>query len=76
MLEYIRHLEELQIVSMIRENSGLYSFDSEFWREGGGIENFKNLQGGHRKFTNNLNRGSVKYELFSRHLHPPPPPSA
>ena len=27
MLEYIRHLEELQIVSMIRENSGLYSFD-------------------------------------------------
>jgi hypothetical protein len=32
MLEYIRHLEELQIVSMIRENSGLYSFDSEFWR--------------------------------------------
>jgi hypothetical protein len=30
MLEYIRHLEELQIVSMIRENSGLYSFDSEF----------------------------------------------
>ena len=49
MLEYIRHLEELQIVSMIRENSGLYSFDSEFWREGG-----------HRKFTNNLNRGPVK----------------
>ena len=33
MLEYIRHVEELQIVSMIRENSGLYSFDSEF---GGG----------------------------------------
>jgi hypothetical protein len=31
MLEYIRHLEELQIV-MIRENSGLYSFDSEFGR--------------------------------------------
>jgi hypothetical protein len=30
---------------MIRENSGLYSFDSEFYR-GGGIENFKNLQGG------------------------------
>jgi hypothetical protein len=30
-LEYIRHLEELQIVSMIRENSGLYSFNSEFW---------------------------------------------
>ena len=26
MLEYIRHLEELQIVSTIRENSGLYSF--------------------------------------------------
>ena len=43
MLEYIRHLEELQIVSMIRENSGLHSFDSEFW--GGGIENFKNMEG-------------------------------
>ena len=47
MLEYIRHLEELQIVSMIRENSGLYSFDSKFWRGGGrGFENFKNLEGG------------------------------
>jgi hypothetical protein len=23
---------------LIRENSGLYSFDSEFWREGGGDE--------------------------------------
>jgi hypothetical protein len=45
MLEYIRHHEELQIVSMIRENSGLYSFDSEFWG-GGSIENFKNLEGG------------------------------
>ena len=30
MLDYFGHLEELQIVSMIRENSGLYSFDSEF----------------------------------------------
>jgi hypothetical protein len=57
MLEYIRHLEEVEIVSMIRENSGLYSFDPEFW---GGIENFKNMEGGHRKFTNNLNRGPVK----------------
>jgi hypothetical protein len=27
---------ELQIVSMITENSGLYSFDSEFWGGGGG----------------------------------------
>jgi hypothetical protein len=44
MLESIRHLEELQIVSMIRESSGLYSFYSEFWK--GGIENFKNLEGG------------------------------
>jgi hypothetical protein len=44
---------------MIRENSGLYSIDSEF-RRMGGIENFKNLEGGHRKFTNNLNRGPVK----------------
>jgi hypothetical protein len=43
---------------MIRENSGLYYFNSKFWR--GGIENFKNLEGGHRKFTNNLNRGPVK----------------
>jgi hypothetical protein len=43
MLEYIRHLEELQIVS-IRENSGVYSFESECWR--GGIEHFKNLEGG------------------------------
>jgi hypothetical protein len=34
MLEYIRHLEELQFVSAIRENSGLYCFDSGFW--GGG----------------------------------------
>ena len=52
MLEYIRHLEELQIVSMIRENSGLYSFDSEFWRGGGGgwgVENFKNVEGGASK---------------------------
>jgi hypothetical protein len=44
MLEYFRHHEELQIVSTIRENSGLYSFDSEFWGEG--IENLKNLGGG------------------------------
>jgi hypothetical protein len=54
MLEYIRHLEELQIVSMIRENSGLYSFD--FRILGGGIENFKNLEGGASKFTNNLKK--------------------
>ena len=49
MLEYIRHLEELQFVSAIRENSRLYSFDSGFWRGGGGgggIENFKNLERG------------------------------
>jgi hypothetical protein len=31
--------------SAIRENSGLYSFDCGFE---GGIENFKNLEGGHR----------------------------
>jgi hypothetical protein len=43
-LQYIRHLEEVQFVSAIRENSGLYSFDSGFW--GGGIEHFKNLEGG------------------------------
>jgi hypothetical protein len=35
-LEYIRHLKELQVVSAIRENSGLYSFDSG----AGGIEIF------------------------------------
>jgi hypothetical protein len=59
-LEYIR-LEELLIVSKIRENSGLYSFDSEFWGRGmGGIENFKNLEEERRKFTNKLNRGPVK----------------
>jgi hypothetical protein len=34
-LEYTRHLEELQFVSVIRENSRLYSFDSGFWRGGG-----------------------------------------
>jgi hypothetical protein len=36
-LEYIRHLEELQFVSAIRvrENSRLFSFDSEFWGGGG-----------------------------------------
>jgi hypothetical protein len=45
MLEYIRHLEELQIVSMIGENSGLYSFElvscntlrTCFWNFGGMI---------------------------------------
>jgi hypothetical protein len=58
MLEYIRHLEELQIVSMIRENSGVYFFDSEFW--GGGIEHFIKLGGGASKIYNNLNRGPVK----------------
>jgi hypothetical protein len=47
MLEYIRHLEELQIVSMIRENCGLYSFDSELWRKGGGaLEILKTWRGG------------------------------
>jgi hypothetical protein len=48
-LEYVRHLKELQFVSAIRENSGLYSFDSEFWGGGGGIENFKNLGRGASK---------------------------
>jgi hypothetical protein len=46
MLEYIRHLEELQIVSMIRENSGLYSFDSEFWRGGGALKILKTWREG------------------------------
>ena len=43
MLEYIRYLEELQIVSMIRENSGLYSFDSEFG--GGALKILKTWRG-------------------------------
>jgi hypothetical protein len=43
---------------MIRENSGLYFFDSEFW--GGGIEHFIKLGGGASKIYNNLNRGPVK----------------
>jgi hypothetical protein len=34
MLEYIRHLEGLQVVSAIGENFGLYSLDSRF---GGGV---------------------------------------
>jgi hypothetical protein len=39
----------------------LYSFDSEFWGRGmRGIENFKNLEEERRKFTNKLNRGTVK----------------
>ena len=58
MLEYIRHLEELQIVSMIRENSGLYFFHSELW--GGGALKILKTWRGYRKFTNNLNRGPVK----------------
>ena len=49
MLEYIIHLEELQIVSMIRENSGLYSFDSEFWRGGGALKISKTWRGGASK---------------------------
>jgi hypothetical protein len=58
MLEYIRHLggnanciydkREFRIVLL------------RFRILGGGIENFKNLEGEHRKFTNNLNRGPVK----------------
>jgi hypothetical protein len=59
MLEYIR-LEELQIVSMIKENSGLYSFDFDICGSGWGIENFNNLEDERRKFTNSLNRGPVK----------------
>jgi hypothetical protein len=46
MLEYIRYLEELQIVSMIRENSGLYSFDSEFGGGGGALKILKTWRGG------------------------------
>jgi hypothetical protein len=45
MLEYIRHVEVLQIVSMIRENSAWYSFDSEFWG-GGALKILKTWRGG------------------------------
>jgi hypothetical protein len=58
---------------MVFFKDGAISFGTsevrEFWivllrfrilEGGGGIENFKNLEGGHRKFTNNLNRGPVK----------------
>jgi hypothetical protein len=67
MLEYIRHLEELQILSMIRENSGLYSFDSEFWR--GGIENFKNLKGGieNLPITGRINHAE-SFHLFDSYI--------
>jgi hypothetical protein len=40
-LEYIRHLKELQVVSAIRENSELYSFDSGFG--GGALKILKTL---------------------------------
>ena len=43
MLEYIR-LEELQIVSMMKENSGLYSFDFDIWGRGWGTTSFPGLQ--------------------------------
>jgi hypothetical protein len=43
-LEYIRHLEELQFESAIRENSRLYSFDSTFWR--GALKILKTWSGG------------------------------
>ena len=45
-LEYIRHLEELQIVSMIRDNSGLYSFDSNFFFLGGALNILETWRGG------------------------------
>jgi hypothetical protein len=58
MLRYCKlYLRDITANCMIREKSGLHSFDSEFW---GGIENFKNLEKRHRKFTNNLNKGPVK----------------
>jgi hypothetical protein len=61
MLEYIRHLEELQIVSMITEN--IPDCTPSIPNSGGGggaLEILKTWRGGHRKFTNNLNRGPVK----------------
>jgi hypothetical protein len=72
----ISDLEELRVVSAItaiRENSGLYSLDSAFW-VGRSIENVKNLGGGHRKFTNNPNRGPVQMCAFFKTSSSSPPP--
>jgi hypothetical protein len=57
-LEYIRHLKELQVVSAIRENPNCTPSipDSGV----GALKILKMLGGGHRKFTNNPNRGPVK----------------
>ena len=75
----ISDLEELRVVSAItaiRENSGLYSLDSAFW-VGRSIENVKNLGGGGIENLPITPTGALyKCVLFSRHLHPPPPPPA
>ena len=49
MLEFIRHLEERQFVSAIRENSRLCSFDSGFLK-GGDIETWRGGGGGERVY--------------------------
>ena len=56
MLEYIRHLEQLQIVSMIRENPDC---TPSIPNSGGAMKSLKTWRG-HRKCTNNLNKGPVK----------------
>ena len=71
MLEYIRHLEELQIVSMIRENSGLYSFDSEFWREGGALKILKTWRGA-SKIYQYPQQGPCKNMSFFQDIFIPP----
>ena len=78
MLEYIRHLEELQIDCIYdKREFRIVLLRFRILEGGGGIENFKNLQGGHRKFTNNHNRGPVKIlAFFKTSYSPSPPPSA
>ena len=76
MLEYIRHLEELQFVSAIRENSRLYSFDSGFWRGGGGggeaLKILKTWRGA-SKIYQYPQQGPCKNMSFFKTSSSPPP---
>ena len=63
MLEFIRHLEERQFVSAIRENSRLCSFDSGFLKGGGDIETWRG--GGGIEIINNT-RGGIEGEIWER----------
>ena len=57
MLEYIRHLEELQFVSAIRENPDCTPSIPD---SGEGALKILKTWGGHRKYTNIPNRGPIK----------------